>query len=94
MSVSMDTVLPPGPGECDLSAMRADPLGFLSSVTRTYGDVVSYTTGGQRIYLINRPELARHVLKDNAANYTKDGTPGPRHAAAAARERAADQRGR
>ena len=38
----------PGPGECDLSAMRADPLGFLTSVTRTYGDVVSYTTGGQR----------------------------------------------
>ncbi len=75
MSVSAATVLPPGPGECDLTAMRADPLGFLSSVTHAYGDVVSYTTGGQRVYLINRPELARRVLRDNAANYTKDGTP-------------------
>jgi hypothetical protein len=44
--------------------MRADPLGLLSSVTHTYGDVISCTTGGQHIYLINRPELARQVLED------------------------------
>jgi cytochrome P450 len=55
--------------------MRNDPLRFLSETTATYGDVVRYEAGGETIYLINRPELARQVLKDNAANYTKDRTP-------------------
>jgi enediyne biosynthesis protein E7 len=75
MSVRTQTVFPPGPGECDLHAMRGDPLRFLSEVVAAYGDIVCYTAGGETGYLINRPELARHVLKDNTANYTKDGTP-------------------
>ncbi|HEX6526687.1 MAG TPA: cytochrome P450 [Streptosporangiaceae bacterium] len=75
MSVRTDTVLPPGPGDCDLRAMRNDPLRFLSETTATYGDIVRYEAGDETIYLLNRPELARQVLKDNAANYTKDRTP-------------------
>jgi enediyne biosynthesis protein E7 len=75
MSVRTDTVLPPGPGDCDLRAMRNDPLRFLSEATATYGDIVRYEAGDETIYLLNRPELARQVLKDNAANYTKDRTP-------------------
>ena len=68
-------MLPPGPGDCDLRAMRNDPLRFLSDATASYGDVVRYRAGGETTYLLNRPELARQVLKDNAANYTKDRTP-------------------
>jgi len=55
--------------------MRNDPLRFLSEATATYGDIVRYEAGDETIYLLNRPELARQVLKDNAANYTKDRTP-------------------
>jgi cytochrome P450 len=55
--------------------MRDDPLTFLSETVAAYGDIVRYTAGGETGYLINRPDMARHVLKDNAANYTKKSTP-------------------
>ncbi len=55
--------------------MRDDPLRFLAETVAAYGDIVRYTAGGETSYLINRPELARHVLKGNAANYTKERTP-------------------
>ncbi len=75
MSAVTRTALPPGPGACDLRAIRDDPLRFLTETVAAYGDVVCYTAGGETGYLINRPELARQVLKDNAANYTKQATP-------------------
>ena len=75
MSAITGTVSPPGPGKCKLGEMRDDPLRFLSEAIAAYGDIVCYEADGETIYLINRPELARQVLKDNAVNYTKAGTP-------------------
>lgn len=67
---------PPGPVEKQpLRAMRQDPLGFLTGVVTTYGDLTSHVTGGETVYVLNRPDLVRHVLKDHGANYTKAGTP-------------------
>ena len=71
-------VLPPGPGEVDLELMRRSPLDFIDSLAREYGDVTRHHADGDTVYLLGRPELARHVLKDNGANYTKEETPDDR----------------
>lgn len=67
--------LPPGPGGAQsLSAMREDPLRFVTEMA-AYGDVTRHEAEGEPVYMLHRPDLARHVLKDNGANYTKDRTP-------------------
>ncbi|MEU6220019.1 cytochrome P450 [Streptomyces sp. NPDC047022] len=71
-------VLPPGPGQVDLELMRRSPLTFIEGLARSYGDVTRHHAGGDTVYLLNRPDLARHVLKDNGANYTKEETPDDR----------------
>jgi cytochrome P450 len=55
--------------------MRDAPLVFLAGMAREYGDITRHETDGETVYLVNRPDLARHVLKDNHTNYTKDRTP-------------------
>lgn len=67
---------PPGPaGGQDLLSIRKAPLAFLDAMFAEYGDVSCHETGGEVVYLIGRPDLARRVLKDNGANYTKTRTP-------------------
>lgn len=74
-SVRPGTV-PPGPSEShDLADMRTDPLRFVTDLFDRYGDVTSHRVGDELVYLVNRPDLARWVLKDNGANYTKKHTP-------------------
>jgi enediyne biosynthesis protein E7 len=68
--------VPPGPAdEIDAVAIRSDPLRFLSELTSRHGALCSHRTGGERVYVLNRPELARRVLKDDYSSYTKAGTP-------------------
>jgi cytochrome P450 len=68
--------IPPGPAEpIDMMAMRRDPLTFLSQMRARYGDVSSHTGDDERVYLVNRPELAHRVLAGNRRNYVKAGTP-------------------
>ncbi|MCB5163503.1 cytochrome P450 [Streptomyces bambusae] len=68
--------VPPGPDTAvDMARMRADPLAFVTGMHRTYGDITSHVSEGERVYMLHRPDLVRHVLKDNTANYTKAGTP-------------------
>ncbi|CAM5359610.1 cytochrome P450 [Streptomyces spiroverticillatus] len=68
--------VPPGPADpVDMAAMRADPLAFVTRMNREYGDVTSHVGDGERVYMLHRPDLARHVLKDNVARYTKVNTP-------------------
>ena len=68
--------VPPGPAdEIDALRIRRDPLQFLKDMTAEYGALCSHRTGGERVYLLNSPELARRVLKDDYASYTKAGTP-------------------
>ncbi len=69
-------VLPPGPaGEVDLERMRQAPLDFVTELAGSYGDVTRHLAEGDTVYLVNRPDLARYVLKENGANYTKERTP-------------------
>jgi len=67
---------PPGPAEpVDMRRMRSDPLAFVTGMNRRYGDITSHEGDGERVFMLHRPELARHILKDNVANYTKANTP-------------------
>lgn len=54
--------------------IRRDPLTFLTEMRQRYGDVTSHTID-ERVYLVNRPELAHRVLAANRRNYVKSGTP-------------------
>ncbi|GHF31128.1 cytochrome P450 [Kitasatospora xanthocidica] len=68
--------VPPGPADdVDMALMRESPLDFITGLARRYGDVTRHRAAGDTVYLLNRPEYAKHVLKDNGANYTKEGTP-------------------
>ncbi|WP_405151393.1 cytochrome P450 [Sphaerisporangium sp. NBC_01403] len=67
--------LPPGPGGTQsLRAMREAPLEFVTAMA-AYGDVTRHDADGELVYMLNRPDLARYVLKENGSNYTKDHTP-------------------
>ena len=68
--------VPPGPGTGQrVTAMREAPLRFLAEMWRTYGDVTRHEAEGDSVYMLFRPDLARHVLRDNCVNYTKERTP-------------------
>ena len=68
--------LPPGPQAGQrIAALREAPLRFLAEMAQAYGDVTRHEADGDTVYMLFRPDLARHVLRDNAANYTKDRTP-------------------
>ena len=54
-----------------LLEVRRDRLRFVTDAARTYGDLVCFRMGPKRLYLINGPDYARHVLCDRAANYEK-----------------------
>jgi len=56
-----------------LSALK-DPLGFLITLRKDYGDVVKIKIGAKKYFIIQSPEAARHVLQENAKNYYKPGT--------------------
>ncbi|MER7772888.1 cytochrome P450 [Kitasatospora sp. NPDC096140] len=58
-----------------MALMRESPLDFITDLARRYGDITRHRADGDTVYLLNRPEYAKHVLKDNGANYTKEGTP-------------------
>ena len=49
----------------------ADPLNFLTTLARTYGDLVSYRTGGELIFFANHPQYSRDLLVTHNRNFTK-----------------------
>ena len=53
-------------------AVRTNPLHVLVALARRKGDCFVYASGPSRSFLVNRPEYARHVLVDRAADYSKD----------------------
>lgn len=66
---------PPGPkghliGD-NLPEYGRDPLGFLKSCARSYGDVVRLRFLGQTFYLLSRPDLIESVLVTNNRNFMK-----------------------
>lgn len=56
-----------------LPQMARDPLRFSAQLIRQYGDIVSLDLKLAKVYLIGHPDLAQYVLRDHAANFTKDG---------------------
>ncbi len=76
MSATAARPQPPGPSErVPIAEIRADPLRFLERITAEYGDVVRHETENGAVVTLNRPDLARHVLRNRDRNYVKAGTP-------------------
>lgn len=58
------------PGEFTIRAAR-DPLSFLTSAARRYGDVVQFSLGGGRAVLLAHPDDIRDVLVTNGRLFHK-----------------------
>ncbi|HKX29037.1 MAG TPA: cytochrome P450 [Blastocatellia bacterium] len=69
------TALPPGPKRLisilNLLVFRREPLGFLTSLARDYGDIVYFKVGEQPFYLLNNPDHIRDVLVTHHKNFMK-----------------------
>ncbi|HUQ71517.1 MAG TPA: cytochrome P450 [Planctomycetaceae bacterium] len=64
---------PPGPwGPLHYLRMVQAPLAYFQSLREQYGPIVRVPLGPLTAYLVSDPDAIQHVLKDNAANYTKD----------------------
>jgi cytochrome P450 len=65
----------PGPGGHflfgSLLDIQRDPLTFLSSAQRLYGDVVHARLGPKSVYIVTHPADVQHVLQENNRNYRK-----------------------
>jgi enediyne biosynthesis protein E7 len=62
---------PPGPGEGYKAT--EDLLEWMRSNAERYGDIYQSSLYGQRVYVINSPEAADHVLLRNWRNYPRKG---------------------
>src|SRR6185312_5600452 len=54
-----------------LPMLKANTLGFLDAVAKTYGDFVPMRTFMNTAYLLNHPKHIEHVLQTNYRNYRK-----------------------
>ena len=54
-----------------LRELRRNPLTFFTSCARDYGPVVRLRAAAWSAYLVSHPDLVKHVLQDNARNYSK-----------------------
>lgn len=64
---------PPGPwGPLHYLRMVQAPLDYFQSLRERFGPIVRVPLGPITAYLVSDPAAIQHVLKDNAANYTKD----------------------
>ena len=72
--MSTDT-FPPGPKRKPivghLMEFRRDPIKFLMSSAREYGDIAYLKFGPQGIYLFNNPDYIKDVLVTNNRNFVK-----------------------
>src|SRR6476620_8407625 len=66
---------PPGPRRSFSSllpfGLGRDPLGFVSSLAGTYGDIVHVIAAGEHLVLLNHPRLVKDVLVTNQRNFRK-----------------------
>jgi cytochrome P450 len=66
---------PPGPrGEPILGSLRpfgADILGFVTGVSREYGDLVQIRMPGRKVWILNRPADIEQVLLAQRTNFVK-----------------------
>lgn len=68
------SVNPPGPPVWALPGLlrklATDRLGMMQEAA-AFSDAVRVSLGPKKLYIFNRPDYAKHVLADNAANYHK-----------------------
>ncbi|HEY7094569.1 MAG TPA: cytochrome P450 [Ktedonobacterales bacterium] len=68
------TTLPPGPEGMpfagNLFQFRANPLNFVTSVARSYGEAATIHMGAQPVILFPRPEHVRYFLTEQPRNFT------------------------
>lgn len=64
----------PGPGLTWLPRILKDPLGAMVAASKEFGPVVRVPFGSRVSHLVTTPEHFRHVLAENAANYSKGRT--------------------
>jgi cytochrome P450 len=71
----MTTAVAPGPKQSPIGALLyrpgRDPLEFFTSLARTYGDVVSYRMGGERMFLVNNAHHIRDILVTHNRSFMK-----------------------
>jgi cytochrome P450 len=51
--------------------LRRDPLAFVLTLARDFGDVVCVRMGPIKMYMLFHPDHVRHVLQENHQNYVK-----------------------
>lgn len=61
----------PGPETGQLGRFDRDAIGFVTDMQRTYGGIVRVKLGPFVVHLISDPAAVKHVLQDNAHNYTR-----------------------
>lgn len=54
-----------------LRELQQDPLEFLLELARRYGPFVRLPVPGLHVFSIAQPDAVKHVLQDNARNYSK-----------------------
>ena len=54
-----------------LPQFQSDPLTFALKVSREYGDIVPLKLGFKTVYLLNHPDLIKHVFIDNRKNFVR-----------------------
>ncbi len=66
---------PPGPRSslpgANIFAFRRDPLGYLTRVSRQYGDIAYFKLGPQHVYLLNHPDYIKDVLVTHDRKFKK-----------------------
>jgi cytochrome P450 len=76
MPPMISTAILPGPSGRvlldDLRLLQRDPLSMLRDNARRYGDIVHYSLGPWKVFLLNHPDAIQHVLQTNNRNYSKD----------------------
>jgi cytochrome P450 len=69
------SVRPPGPKSKPLVGnvfeFRRDPIGFLTTLAQTYGDIVHFKLGSQDVFLLNHPDYIKDVLVTNSRLFHK-----------------------
>ena len=56
-----------------VSESRRDPLGFMTRLARTYGDVCTFRVGFERVFFVNHPDYVRDILVNHYGNFLKGG---------------------
>jgi cytochrome P450 len=66
---------PPGPRSslpgANIFTFRRDPLGYLTRVSRKYGDIAYFKLGPQHVYLLNHPDYIKDVLVTHDRKFKK-----------------------